>query len=40
MAAAVKWLEEFKQFWTASCDQLDDLMMELKAAEQRTTDHD
>ena len=40
MAAAVKWLEEFKQFWTVSFDQLDDLLMELKAAEQRTTDHD
>ena len=40
MAAAVKWLEEFKQFWTGSFDQLDDLLMELKAAEQRTTSND
>ena len=40
MAAAVKWLEEFKQFWAGSFDQLDDLLMELKAAEQRTKDHD
>ena len=40
MAAAVKWLEEFKQFWTGSFDQLDDLLMELKAAEQRTTNND
>ena len=40
MAAAVKWLEEFKQFWTGSFDQLDNLLMELKAAEQRTTDND
>lgn len=33
MAAAVQWLEEFKQFWSASFDQLDDLLETLKADE-------
>ena len=30
MAAAVSWLEEFKQFWSSSFDRLDDLLEELK----------
>ncbi len=30
MAAAVRWLEEFRQFWSASFDQLDGLLAELK----------
>ncbi len=30
MAAAVKWLTEFKQYWDASFDQLDTLLMDLK----------
>ena len=30
MAAAVSWLEEFKQFWSSSFDQLDGLLLELK----------
>jgi len=33
MAEAVSWLEEFKQFWSSSFDQLDDLLEELKKAE-------
>src|SRR5947209_1559689 len=33
MAAAVSWLEEFKQFWSSSFDQLDGLLEELKKAE-------
>ena len=33
MAAAVGWLEEFRQFWSSSFDQLDDLLEELKQAE-------
>ncbi len=33
MAAAVGWLEEFKQFWSSSFDQLDGLLEELKKAE-------
>ena len=35
MAAAVQWLEEFKTFWTSSFDQLDDLLEELKATENK-----
>jgi DNA-binding transcriptional ArsR family regulator len=35
MAAAVSWLEEFKQFWSSSFDRLDDLLVELKKAETR-----
>ena len=33
MAAAVSWLEEFKQFWSSSFDQLDGLLKELKKVE-------
>jgi len=33
MAAAVRWLEEFKRFWSSSFDQLDGLLDELKRAE-------
>ncbi len=32
MAAAVRWLEEFSQFWSSSFDQLDDLLEDLKKA--------
>src|SRR5882757_4746025 len=32
MAAAVNWLEEFRQFWSTSFDQLDGLLEELKKA--------
>ena len=35
MAAAVSWLEEFKQFWSSSFDQLDGLLRELKKAERK-----
>jgi DNA-binding transcriptional ArsR family regulator len=35
MAAAVSWLQEFKQFWSSSFDQLDGLLEELKKAERR-----
>ena len=31
MAAAVSWLEEFRQFWSSSFDQLDDLLETLKS---------
>jgi DNA-binding transcriptional ArsR family regulator len=37
MAAAVTWLEEFKQFWSGSFDQLDGLLAELKKAERTRT---
>ena len=30
MAAAVSWLEEFKQYWSSNFDQLDDLLEVLK----------
>src|ERR1700712_3199229 len=33
MAAAVRWLEEFKQFWSSSFEQLEGLLEELKKAE-------
>jgi DNA-binding transcriptional ArsR family regulator len=35
MAAAVTWLEEFKQFWSSSFDQLDGLLEELKKSERK-----
>ena len=35
MAAAVSWLEEFRQFWSSSFDQLDGLLAELKQAERK-----
>jgi hypothetical protein len=37
MAAAVSWLETFKQFWSSSFDQLDGLLEELKRAETKGT---
>jgi DNA-binding transcriptional ArsR family regulator len=36
MAAAVGWLEAFRQFWSGSFDQLDGLLEEMKQAEERT----
>ena len=36
MAAAVRWLEEFKRFWSSSFDQLDGLLEELKEAERKS----
>ncbi|MEM1044665.1 MAG: metalloregulator ArsR/SmtB family transcription factor [Pseudomonadota bacterium] len=40
MEAAVKWLEEFRQFWSSSFDQLDDLLEDLKRAEKKDDRHD
>ena len=40
MAAAVSWLEEFKQFWSSSFDQLDGLLEELKKAETKGAEND
>ncbi len=37
MASAVSWLEEFRQFWTSSFDQLDGLLEDLQKAEARET---
>lgn len=39
MAAAVRWLEEFKQFWSTSFDQLDGLLEELKQVDEKGTEH-
>jgi DNA-binding transcriptional ArsR family regulator len=33
MKDAIAWLEEFKQFWSSSFDQLDDLLEQLKNAD-------
>ena len=35
MAEAVRWLEEFRRFWSSSFDQLDDLLEELKKADKK-----
>ncbi|WP_420038235.1 ArsR/SmtB family transcription factor [Sulfidibacter corallicola] len=40
MEAAVRWLEEFKQFWSSSFDQLDDLLEELKKVEKKGERHE
>lgn len=40
MAAASQWLDEFKVFWGASFDQLDDLLLEMKQADAKETDHE
>ncbi len=36
LAAAVRWLEEFREFWSTSFDQLDGLLDELKKTEGQT----
>ena len=40
MAAAVSWLEEFKQFWSSSFDQMDGLLEELKKAETKGAENE
>ena len=40
MAVAVRWLEEFKQFWSSSFDQLDGLLGELKKAQAKRGDNE
>lgn len=37
MKDAVRWLEEFRQFWSGSFDQLDNLLNELKETERKGT---
>lgn len=39
MAQAVAWLEEFREFWSGSFDQLDGLLAELKHAQAITGDN-
>ncbi|MBI3452145.1 MAG: winged helix-turn-helix transcriptional regulator [Rhodospirillales bacterium] len=40
MAAAVRWLIAFRQFWSSSFDQLDGLLEELKKAEAKGVKND
>ena len=40
MAAAVEWLEEFKAFWGTSFDRLDDVLLSMKRAREKDTDHE
>ena len=40
MKEAVKWLEDFRAFWTSSFDQLDHLLDELQASDMKGPDHD
>ena len=40
MGAAVRWLEEFRDFWSSSFDQLDGLLEELKRAETKGADRE
>lgn len=40
MAAAVRWLEDFRQFWSSSFDQLDGLLDEMKQAERKGANND
>ncbi len=40
MALAVNWLEEFRVFWGASFDQLDDVLIALKQANKKEQGHD
>ena len=40
MAAAVSWLEEFKQFWSSSFDQLDELLDRLKQPNERGAENE
>ena len=40
MATAVSWLEEFKQFWASSFDQLEGLLEELKTAETKGAENE
>ncbi len=38
MAAAVEWLEEFRAFWGASFDQLDEVLVRMKLAKAQERD--
>ena len=40
MALAVIWLEEFKAFWGASFNQLDEVLAEMKRGQQGDHDHE
>jgi len=40
MAAAVEWLEDFKAFWGASFNQLDDVLVSMKRAKEKETNNE
>ncbi len=40
LEAAVEWLAEFKAFWQTSFDQLDDVLVHIRQAEAKETDHE
>ncbi|NQV82426.1 MAG: winged helix-turn-helix transcriptional regulator [Rhodospirillales bacterium] len=40
MAYAVDWLTEFKVFWGTSFDQLENVLVKMKQAEAKETDHE
>lgn len=40
MAAAIDWLNEFKAFWGANFDQLDDVLFTMKQAQPKEADHE
>ncbi len=40
LAAAVEWLNDFKAYWGASFDQLDDVLLTMKQSKDGRTDHD
>ena len=40
MAVAVEWLAEFRAFWGASFDQLDDVLISMKLAKEKETDNE
>jgi len=40
MVTAVDWLNEFRAFWGTSFDQLDNVLFNMKQAENKETDHE
>ncbi len=40
MATAVDWLSEFRAFWGASFDQLDNVLFDMKQGEAKETGHE
>jgi DNA-binding transcriptional ArsR family regulator len=40
MALAVDWLSEFRVFWGASFDQLDDVLVSMKRAKEKKSDNE
>ena len=40
MAAAVEWLNQFRAFWGASFDQLDDVLLDMKLTQDKESEHE